>query len=43
MTQYNSLNVKSSNWQLYQSTSGIKHGTKLILNLSENMNGTWWD
>ena len=34
MTQYNTLNVKLSNSQLNELKSGIKHGTKVTLNLS---------
>ena len=33
MTQYNTLNVKSSNFQLDKLKSAIKNGTKVTLNL----------
>ena len=36
MTQYNTLNVKFSNWQLNKLKSGIKNGTEVTLNLSSN-------
>ena len=39
MTQYNILNVKSSNWQLNKLTSGIKNSTEGTLNLSSNVIG----
>ena len=39
MTQYNTLNVKFSNSQLNKLKSGIKIGTKAILNLSSNIIG----
>ena len=37
MTQYNTLNVKSSNSQLTKLKSGIKNGTEITLNLSSNL------
>ena len=37
MTQYNTLNVKLSNSRLNKLKSGIKTGTKVILNLSSNV------
>ena len=39
MTEYNSLNVKLSNWQLNKLKLGIKKGTEINLNLSSNMTG----
>ena len=33
MTQYNTLNLKFSNSQLYQLKSGIKNGTEVTLKL----------
>ena len=39
MTQYNSLNVKLSNSQLYKLKSAIKNETDVILRLSSNMIG----
>ena len=39
MTQYNTLNVKLSNSQLNKSKSGIRHSTKVNLNLSSNVIG----
>ena len=39
MTQYNILNIKLSNSQLNKLKSGIKHGTKVTLNLSLNTAG----
>ena len=39
MTQYNILNVKSSNSQLNKLKSGIKHGTEVTLKLSSNVVG----
>ena len=39
MTQYNSLNVKSSNLQLNKLKSAIKNGTDVVLRLSSNMVG----
>ena len=39
MTQYNSLNVKSSNSQLKKCKSSIKNETTLVLRLSSNMIG----
>ena len=37
MTQYNSLNAKLSNSQLYKLKSAIKNETDVILRLSSNM------
>ena len=37
MTDINTLNVKQSNLQLNKLKSGIKNGTKLTLNLSQNV------
>ena len=37
MTQYNSLNVKSSNLQLNEINSAIKSETEVVLRLSSNM------
>ena len=37
MTQYNTLNVKLSNWQLNK--SGIKNGTEVTLKISPNVVG----
>ena len=39
MSQYNSLNVKLSNSQLYKFKSTIKNGTEVVLRLSSNMIG----
>ena len=39
MTQYNTLNVKSSNSQLNKSKSGIKNGTEVTLKLLSNIVG----
>ena len=39
MTQYNTLNIKSSNSQLNNLKSAIKNGTKVTLNLSPNIVG----
>ena len=39
MTQYNSLNVKSSNSQLNRLKSVIKNESELVLRLSPNMDG----
>ena len=39
MTQYNILNVKSSNSQLNKLKSGIKNGTEVTLKLSSNVVG----
>ena len=39
MTQYNTLNVKLSNWQLDKFKSGTKNGTTVTLNLSSNLIG----
>ena len=38
MTQYNTLNVKLSNWQFNKLKSGIKNGTEVTLNLIGNSN-----
>ena len=37
MTQYNVINVKSSNSQLNTLKAAIKHGTEVTLNLSSNL------
>ena len=37
MAQYNTLNVKLSNWQLNKLKSEIKNGTKVNSNLSSNL------
>ena len=37
MTQYNSLNVKLSNWQLNKLKSAINNKTGFVLRLSSNM------
>ena len=37
MTQYNTLNVKLSNWQLDKLKSGIKNCNERIFNLSSNV------
>ena len=39
MTQYNSLNVKLSNFQLNKFKSAIKNETEVVLRLSSNMIG----
>ena len=39
MTQYNSLIVKLSNWQLNKLKSAIKDRTEVVLRLSSNMIG----
>ena len=39
MTQYNTLNVKLSNYQLNKLKSGIKTATEATLNLSSNVTG----
>ena len=39
MRQYNSLNVKLSNFQLNKLKSTIKNETELVLRLSSNMTG----
>ena len=39
MTQYDTLNPKMPNFQLNKLKSGIKNGTKVILNLSSNVVG----
>ena len=37
MTQYNTLNVKLSNWQLNKLKIGMKNGTEATLKLSWNV------
>ena len=37
MTQYNTLNIKLSNWQLIKTKSGIKNNTEVTLELSSNV------
>ena len=39
MTQYNTLNVKTSNSQLNKLKSGIKNGTELTLKNSSHLAG----
>ena len=39
MTQYNTLNVKLSNWQLNKLKSGIKNGTEVTLKISSSIVG----
>ena len=39
MTQYNRLNVKLSNSQLYKCKSAIKNETEVVLRLSSNIIG----
>ena len=39
MCQYNTLNVKLSNFQLNKLKAGVKHGTEVILKLSLNVVG----
>ena len=39
MTQYDTLNPKMPNYQFNKTKSGIKNGTKVILNLSSNVVG----
>ena len=39
MTQYNTLNVKLSNFQLNRLKCGIKNGTEVTLKLSSNLVG----
>ena len=39
MTQYNSFNVKVSNFQLSKLNSAIKNEIRLVLRLSSNMTG----
>ena len=39
MTQYNTLNVKSSHSQINKLKSGIKNGTEVALNISSNIVG----
>ena len=43
MTQYSTLNVKSSNSQLNKLKSAIKNGTEVILNTSSNLIGMFND
>ena len=43
MTQYNTLNVKSSNSQHNKLRSAIKNGTEVALNLSSNIVGDFND
>ena len=43
MTQYKTLNVKLSNYQINELKSGIKNGTKVTLNLSSNLVGDFND
>ena len=40
MAQYNTLNVKLSNSQLYKLKSAIKNRTEVTLNLSSNLIGS---
>ena len=39
MTQYNSFNVKLSNWQLNKLKSSIKNENDVVLRISSNMVG----
>ena len=39
MTQYNSLNVRLSNWQLNKLKAAIKNKSEVLLRLSSNMIG----
>ena len=39
MCQYNTLNVKLSNFQLNKLKAGVKHGTEVTLKLSLNVVG----
>ena len=39
MTQFNSLNVKLSNWQLNKFKSAMKNETEVVWRLSSNMIG----
>ena len=39
MTQYNTLNVKLSNWQLNKLKSGIKNNAEVTLKISSNVIG----
>ena len=39
MTQYNSVNVKLSNWQLNKLKLGIKNDTEVTLNILSNVIG----
>ena len=43
MTQYNTLNVKFSDWQPNKLKSGIKNSTQVTLNLSSNAVGEYND
>ena len=39
MTQYNTLNIKLSNSQLYKIKSGVRNGTEVTLKISSNVVG----
>ena len=39
MTQYHTLTVKLTNWQLNKLKSGIKNGSEVILKLPSNVLG----
>ena len=39
MTQYNTVNIKLSNWQIIKTKSGIKNSTAVTLELSSNVVG----
>ena len=43
MTQYNTLNVKLSNFQLNKLKSEIKNGTEVTLKMSSNVAGDFND
>ena len=43
MTQYNTLNVKLSNFQLNKLKSGIENDTEVTLKLSSNVAGDSYD
>ena len=43
MTQYNMLNIKSSNSQLHKLKSRIKNETEVTLNISSNLIGNFND
>ena len=43
MSQYNTLNVKLSNWQLNKLKSWMKNGTGIALNFSSNLIGNFND
>ena len=43
MTQYNTLNVKLSNFQLNKLKSEIKNGTEVTLKVSSNVAGDFDD